>query len=59
VQGVQIGDALVGQDQQLVVRLLEDGHPLAVDLELLAVESNLRLAALLDVALELNRFNVT
>ena len=33
--------------------LLEDGHPLSVDLELLAVEAHLGLPALLDVALEL------
>ena len=36
-----------------VANLLEDGHPLAVDLELLAVEAHLCLPALLDVALEL------
>ena len=32
---------------------MEDGHPLSVDLELLAVEAHLGLPALLDVALEL------
>ena len=33
--------------------LLEDGHPLSVDLELLAVEAHLCLPAFLDVAPEL------
>jgi hypothetical protein len=53
VQGVEVGHPLVGENKELVVRLLEDGHPLAVDLELLAVESNLGFPAFLDVALEL------
>ena len=53
VQGVEVADALVGEHQQLVVSLLQDGHALAVDLQLLAVEADLGLAALLDVALEL------
>jgi len=53
VKGVEVGHPLVGQDEELVVGLLEDGHPLAVDLQLLAVESNLGLAAFLHVALEL------
>ena len=53
VQGVQVGHALVRQHEELVVGLLEDGHALAVDLELLAVEADLGLATLLDVALEL------
>ena len=53
VERVEVADALVGQDEQLVVGLLQDGHALAVDLELLAVEADLGLAAFLHVALEL------
>ena len=43
VERVEVRDALVAEDKQLVVRLLEDGHPLAVDLEFLAVELDLGL----------------
>ncbi len=53
MQCVQVRDPLVRHDEQLVVGLLQDGHPLAVDLELLSVETDLGLAALLNVALEL------
>jgi hypothetical protein len=53
VEGVQVGHSLVGQDQQLVVSLLQDGHSLAVDLQLFAVEADLGFAAFLHVALEL------
>ena len=41
MEGVQVRDPLVAEDQQLVVRLLQHGHPLAVDLQLLAVELHL------------------
>ena len=53
MEGVQVRDPLVRHDEQLVVGLLQDGHPLAVDLELLSVEPDLGLPALLNVALEL------
>lgn len=53
VQGVQVGHPFVGQNEELVVRLLQDGHAFAIDLELLSVETDLGLAAFFYVALEL------
>ena len=53
VQGVEVRDPLVGQHQELVVGLLQDRHPFAVDLEFLAVEADFGLAAFFHVALEL------
>jgi len=51
VEDVEVGHALVGEDEQLVVGLLQDRHSLAVNFEFFAVESNLGLAAFLNVAL--------
>ena len=56
VEGVQVGHSLVGQDEQLVVSLLQDGHSLAVDLQLFTVEADLGFAAFLHVALELESY---
>ena len=53
VEGVQIGHSLVAQHQQLVVSLLQDCHPLSVDLQLFTMELDFSLAALLNIALEL------
>ena len=50
VESVQVGDAFVGEDEELVIGLLEDGHAFAVDFELFAVETDLGLAAFFDVA---------
>ena len=53
VKGVKVGHSFVGQDEQLVVSFLQDGHSLAVDLQLFAVEADFGFAAFLHVALEL------
>ena len=53
VERMEVGDPLVAEHEELVVGLLQHRHPLPVDLQLLAVELHLGLAALLHVALEL------
>ena len=50
---MQIRHAFVGQNQQLVVGLLQNGHSLAVNLELFAMETDLGFATFLNIALEL------
>lgn len=53
MKSMQIRDTFVGQNEQFIVGLLQDGHSFAVDFQFFSVESNLGLATFFHVALEL------